>query len=187
MPCIDSSSKEKKFGRTSGGRRQCLGGFGISLMVGGFVINSVDDETHKTPAGAGAFEGPSEIRDERGRFTSKSKIGKQRSGTDRTKGISDWRAKRKLEFPDENEPPTKRETRASKVRVWLTEHHEFYICIFDNTHDHHNQKSNFCPRFSGLLLWHFYSHISNFVSRKLFLALHGTFLLKTSTSLSQLI
>ena len=125
LPCIGSSSKEKKFGRTSGGRRQCLGGFGISLMVGGFVINSVDDETHKTPAGAGAFEGPSEIRDERGRFTSKSKIGKQRSGTDRTKGISDWRAKRKLEFPDENEPPTKRETRASKVRVWLTEHHEF--------------------------------------------------------------
>ena len=74
--CIGSSSTEKKFGRTSSGRRQCLGGFGISLMVRGFVINSVDDETHKTPVGAAAFEGPSEIRDERGRFTSNSKIGK---------------------------------------------------------------------------------------------------------------
>ena len=51
--------------------------------LGTLCDKSVDNEPHrmKTPAAATAFEGPSELRDERGRFVIKSRVGKRRSGT----------------------------------------------------------------------------------------------------------
>ena len=57
--------------------------------------------------------------DGQGRFSSKAKLEKRRGGHQRTQGIREWRAKRKLEF-EENDPTAKLipvETRASKVRV----------------------------------------------------------------------
>ena len=56
---------------------------------------------------------------DKGDFQVKEKLGKKRSGHQRTQGIREWRAKRKLEF-EENDSTAKLipvETRASKVRV----------------------------------------------------------------------
>ena len=92
----------------------------IVFMVGGVVLSSDERTTQHspgTPASKRGTEGRRrELRDERGRFASKSRVEKSRTGFQRNRGIREWRAKRKLEF-DENDPPTKLETRASKVRV----------------------------------------------------------------------
>ena len=67
-----------------------------------------------TPAEASGTEGRRrDVRDARGRFARKSE--KSRSGFKRTQGIREWRAKRELEF-DENDPPNVLETRTRKVR-----------------------------------------------------------------------
>ncbi len=63
------------------------------------------------------------MRDGQGQFSSKAKLEKKRSGHQRTQGIREWRAKRKLEF-EESDPTAKFipvETRASKVRVHFDE------------------------------------------------------------------
>ena len=96
-------------------------------MVGGFALSSLGDETptategslevHLTP------EQPTQLRDKNGRFARK-KPTESVSMDKRTRGIREWRAKRKLDFVDSTEewsPPTKRETHASQV--WL----KFYI------------------------------------------------------------
>ena len=92
-------------------------------MVGGFALSSMGDETAKT-AGVSAEvqltrEKQPPLRDEKGRFSQKKPI---RSGNtaDRTRGIKEWRAKRKLEFQgmiEDWSPPKKREIRLSQV--WL--------------------------------------------------------------------
>ena len=92
---------------------------GTLLMVGDVLYNSEDinkqnESSPGTSAEASGTEGRRrEVRDARGRFARKSE--KSRSGFKRTQGIREWRAKRKLEF-DENDPPNVLETRARKVR-----------------------------------------------------------------------
>lgn len=84
------------------------------LIVGGLVLSS---ENSNDQGESGAER--SELRDGQGRFSSKAKLGKEESGQQRTQGIREWRAKRKLEF-EENDPTAKLipvVTRASKVRV----------------------------------------------------------------------
>ena len=100
-------------------RRKSQSGHGALFMVGGFALSSLSDET---PEAAGvSAEGqltpemkPS-LRDEKGRFSRKKPTGKPE---DRTRGIKEWRAKRKLDFQGMVEdwcPPKKRETRLSQV------------------------------------------------------------------------
>ena len=116
LPCAAGlASTEEKSNESSDRRSKLWSAGGVMCMVGGIILSSVDKECHQTPT--------SEIpRGEGGRFARKSRVEKW-SGFDRTTGIREWRAKRKLEFtteqPDENEPPTKRETRASQVRVFF--------------------------------------------------------------------
>ena len=92
-------------------------GHGALLMVGGFASSFMGDETAKS-AGASAEvqltrEKQLPLRDEKGRLSQKKLI--QRENTDdRTRGINEWRAKRKLEFQGMIEdwfPSKKRETR----------------------------------------------------------------------------
>ena len=89
-------------------------------MFGGFALSSMADETPKT-AGVSAEvqltrQKPLPLRDEKGRFSQKKPT---RSDTDdRTRGIKEWRAKRKLEYPGMVEdwfPPKRRETCLSQV------------------------------------------------------------------------
>ena len=87
---------------------------GTVLMVGGLVLSS---ENSNDQGESGAER--SELRDGQGRSSSKAKLGKRGSGHQRTRGIREWRSKRKLKF-EENDPTAKFipvETRASKVRV----------------------------------------------------------------------
>lgn len=102
-------------------RRKSQSGHGVLFMVGGFALSSLGDETPKT-AGVSAKaqltpETQPPLRDEKGRFSRKKPT---RSGNtdDRTRGIKEWRAKRKLEFQgmvEDWSPPKKRETRLSQV------------------------------------------------------------------------
>lgn len=102
-------------------RRKLQSGHGALFMVGGFALSSLGDETPKT-AGVSAEvqlirEKQPPLRDEKGRFSRKKPT---RSGNtdDRTRGIQEWRAKRKLEFQgmvEDWSPPKKRETRLSQV------------------------------------------------------------------------
>ena len=82
-------------------RRRSQSGHGALFMVGGFASSSMGDETPKT-AGVSAEvqltqEKPTPLRDGKGLFSQKQST---RSGNtdDRTRGIKEWRAKRKLEF-----------------------------------------------------------------------------------------
>ena len=81
-------------------RRKSRSGHGILFMVGGFALSSLDDETPKT-AGVSAKvqlapETQPPLRDENGRF-SRKKPTQSRNTDDRTRGIKEWRAKRKFE------------------------------------------------------------------------------------------
>ena len=111
---------ERKDGRDRT-RRKSQSGHGVLFMVGGFVLSSLGDETPKTtgmsPKAQVTPEKQPALRDGRGRFSGKKPT--QRSNRDdRTRGIKEWRAKRKLEFQEMVEdwsPPKKRETRLSQV------------------------------------------------------------------------
>lgn len=102
-------------------RRKSQSGHGALFMVGGFALSSLGDETPKT-AGASARaqltpEKQPPLRDEKGRFSGK-KPTRSENTEDRTRGIKEWRAKRKLEFQgmvEDLSPPKKRETRLSQV------------------------------------------------------------------------
>ena len=104
-------------------QRNSQSGHRALFMVGGFALSSMDDERAKI-AGVSAEaqltrEKQPPLGDEKGRFSQKKPI---RSGNtdDRTRGINEWRAKRKLEFQgmiEDWSPPKKSETRFS--RVWL--------------------------------------------------------------------
>ena len=83
---------------------------GTVLMVGGLVLSSEREKVERSEANC---------ETDKGDFQVKRNWKKKRSGHRRTQGIREWRAKRKLEF-EENDPtamliPVK--TRASKVRV----------------------------------------------------------------------
>ena len=86
-------------------------------MVGGFALSSLGDETPKT-AGVSAEvqltrQKQPPLRDEKGRF-SRKKPTRSVNTDDSTRGIQQWRAKRKLEFQgmvEDWSPPKKRETR----------------------------------------------------------------------------
>ena len=90
-------------------------------MVGGFALSSISDETPKT-AGVSAEvqltrEKQPPLLDKKGRFSQK-KPTRSENTDDRTRGIKEWRAKRKLEFQGMVEywsPPKKRETCLSQV------------------------------------------------------------------------
>ena len=117
LPCAAGlASTEEKSNESSDRRSKMWSAGGVMCMVGGVLLSSVDKECHQTPSSE-------MLRGEGGRFARNSRVEK-RSGLDRTTGIREWRAKTKLELttkqPDENEPPTKRKTRASQVRVFLT-------------------------------------------------------------------
>ena len=90
-------------------------------MVGGFALSSLGDETPKT-AGKSAKaqltpEKQPSLRDKTGRF-SRKKPTRRANTDDRTRGIKEWKAKRKLQFQEMVEdwsPPKKRQTRLSQV------------------------------------------------------------------------
>ena len=115
LPATINRSTKKDEGREgSSGCWRSWSSTGTVLMVGGLVLSS---ENSNDQGECGAER--SELRDGQGRFSCKAKLGKRRSGHQRTQGIREWRAKRKLEF-EENNPTAKFipvETRASKVRV----------------------------------------------------------------------
>ena len=101
-------------------RRKSQSGHGALFMVGGFALGSLGDET---PEAAGVCaegqltpETQPALRDEKGRFSRKAtSSGKPE---DRTRGITEWRTKRKLDFQgmvEDWSPPKKRETRLSQV------------------------------------------------------------------------
>ena len=90
-------------------------------MVGGSALSSLGDETPEATGVSAALQLTPEtqppLRDENGRFSRKKNT---LSGEmqDRTRGIKEWRAKRKLEFQgmvEDWSPPRKRETRLSQV------------------------------------------------------------------------
>ena len=102
-------------------RKKSQSGHGVLFMVGGFAFSSLGDETPKT-AGMSAKaqltpEKQPSLRDKKGRFSRKEPT--RRGNTDdRTRGIKEWRAKRKLQFQEMVEdwsPPKKRQTRLSQV------------------------------------------------------------------------
>ena len=112
LPASIDGSTEKDEGREgSRGSWQSWSSAGTVLMVGGLVLSS---ENRNDQGENGAER--SELRDGQGRFSSKTKLEKCRSGHQRTLGIREWRAKRKLDF-EENPKLIPVETRASKVRV----------------------------------------------------------------------
>ena len=101
-------------------QRKSQSGHGVLFMVGGFALSSPGDETPKT-AGESAKaqltpETQPPLRDENGRFSRKKPT--RSENMDRTRGIQEWRAKRKLEFQgmvEDWSPLKKRETRLSQV------------------------------------------------------------------------
>ena len=101
------------------------------VMVGGFALGSQDDEMDLTE-GQVTPEIQPPSGDKNGRFTRKEREGGKKL-IDKTRGIRDWRAKRKIEFEDSEEkcsPPKKRETRASQV--WLKRY--FCYLLHQTTH-----------------------------------------------------
>ena len=95
-------------------------------MVGGLVLSS---ENRKDQGESGAER--SKLRDGQERFSSKAKLRKKRSGHQRTQRIREWRAKRKLEF-EENDPTANLipvETCGSKVGLHI-DADSFLECVF---------------------------------------------------------
>ena len=118
MRCVDpkSNGEERRDFKKSW---NCRGLF----MVGGFALSSRGDETPHSSEEGRATEKQTVLRDINGRFVRKEIPTAKRNITDRTRGISEFRAKRKLEFcenTEENTPPAKRETRASQVGCCLS-------------------------------------------------------------------
>lgn len=101
-------------------RRKSQSGHGALFMVGGFALSSLGDETPKTAGVSTEVQLTPEkqpLRDENGRFARKKPTQSGKTD-DRTRGIKEWRAKRKLEFQgivEDWSPPKKRETRLSQV------------------------------------------------------------------------
>ena len=113
-----TSEREDRRDRT---RRKSQSGHGLLFMVGGFALSSLADETPEA-AGVSAElqltpETQPPLRDENGRFSRKKPTPSGKT-QDRTRGIKEWRAKRKLEFQgmvEDWSPPRERETRLSQV------------------------------------------------------------------------
>ena len=122
-------------------RRKSQSGHGALFVVGGFALCSLGDETPEAAGVCAELEGQltpetqPPLRDEKGRFSRKiaTSSGKLE---DRTRGIVEWRAKRKLDFQgivEDWSPPKKRETRLSQV--WLkscfhcTKQHPKSLCL----------------------------------------------------------
>ena len=131
LPSIDRWTKKDEGREGSSGSWRSWSSTGTVLMVGGLVLSS---EIKNDQGESGAER--SELRDGQGQFSSKAKLEKGRSGHQRTQGIREWRAKRKLEF-EESDPTAKFipvETRASKVKVHFDAlHAQFqvsYIPVF---------------------------------------------------------
>jgi len=90
-------------------------------MVGGFALSSLGDETPEA-AGVSAEvqltpEKQPPLRDEEGQFSRKKPTPSGKMD-DRTRGIKEWRTKRKLEFQgvvEDWSPLKKRETRLSQM------------------------------------------------------------------------
>ena len=88
---------ERKDGRDRA-QRKSQSGHGALFMVGGFALSSIGDETPKT-AGVSAEvqltrEKQPPLLDKKGRFSQK-KPTRSENVDDRTRGIKEWRAKRK--------------------------------------------------------------------------------------------
>lgn len=105
-----SAGEESQYERTS------QSGRGVFLMVGGFALSSLNSETPKKSDEEVKRSSEKEnLRDERGRFA-RTQPKPNGNLERRTRGIREWRAKRKLEFDrTEESPPPKRETRMSQV------------------------------------------------------------------------
>ena len=102
-------------------RRRSQSGYGALFTVGGFALSSMSDETPKKAEVSAEVQPTREqppARDEKGRFGSQKKPTRSENMDDRTHGIKEWRAKRKLEFQgmvEDWSPPKKKETRLSQV------------------------------------------------------------------------
>ena len=122
-------------------RRKSQSGHGALFMVGGFALGSLGDETPEAAGVCAELEGQMTpetqppLRDEKGRF-SRKKATSSGKPEDRTRGITEWRAKRKLDFQgivEDWSPPKKRETRLSQV--WFkscfhcTKQHPKSLCL----------------------------------------------------------
>lgn len=122
-------------------RRKSQSGHGALFMVGGFALSSLSDETPEA-AGVSAEgqltpEMKPPLRDEKGRF-SRNKTMSSGKPEERTRGIKEWRAKRKLDFQgmvEDWSPPKKRETRLSQVwfkscfHYTCTKQHPKSLCL----------------------------------------------------------
>ena len=113
-----TSEREDRRDRT---RRKSQSGHGLLFMVGGFALSSLADETPEAAGVSAELQLTPETqppwRDENGRFSRKKPTPSGKT-EDRTRGIKEWRAKRKLEFQgmvEDWSPPRKRETRLSQV------------------------------------------------------------------------
>ena len=102
-------------------RRKSQSGHGVLFTAGGFGLSSLGDETPKTTGVSAKAQLTPEtkppLRDEKGRF-SRKKPTQSGNTDDGTRGIKEWRAKRKLEFQgmvEDWSPPKKRETRLNQV------------------------------------------------------------------------
>lgn len=113
-PTSERESRDRK-------RKKSQSGHGALFMVGGFALGSLGDE--KPEAAGVSAEGQltpetqPPLRDEKGRFSRKKRTSSGKP-EDRTRGIQEWRAKRKLDFQgmvEDWSPPMKRETRLSQV------------------------------------------------------------------------
>ena len=91
---IDRLTKKDKGREGSSGSWRSWSSKGTVLMVGGLVLSS---ENKNDQGEIGAER--SESRDGQGRFSSKEKLGKTRTGHQRTQGIREWRAKKKTTLP----------------------------------------------------------------------------------------
>ena len=90
LPCAAGLAlTEEKSNESSDCRSKLWSAGGVMCMVGGVILSSVDKECHQKPS-------IEILRGEGGRFARNSRVEKQ-SGFDKTTGIREWRAKRKLE------------------------------------------------------------------------------------------
>ncbi|KAJ7394379.1 hypothetical protein OS493_000187 [Desmophyllum pertusum] len=112
-----SAGEESQYERAS------QSGRGVFLMVGGFALSSLNSETPKKSDEEVKRSSEKEnLRDERGRFA-RTQPKPNGNLERRTRGIREWRAKRKLEFDrTEESPPPKRETRMSQKQAQKEEY-----------------------------------------------------------------
>ena len=126
-----TSEREDGRDRTQG---KSQSGHGVLLMVGGFALGPLG-ETPKTAGVSSKAQLTPETQpplcDKKGRFSRKKPI-QSENMDNRTRGIKEWRAKRKLEFQGivkDWSPRKKRKTRLSQVWFKSCFHYTWHQAI----------------------------------------------------------